>query len=31
MSTKNLESIEKSKDESFRKLELALSILELLS
>lgn len=30
MSTKNLENIEKSKDENFRKLELGLSILELL-
>lgn len=31
MSSKNLENAEKSKDESFRKLELALSIIELLS
>lgn len=31
MSTKSLENTEKGKDESFRKLELALSILELFS
>lgn len=31
MSTKSLENMEKSKDESFRRLELAVSILELFS